>query len=198
MIGIMLPLSHYLMDVYRVSGLAPIERFLLRIKSTCLFFLLLTGWHYTAGTGPQPMIAVLPTFVLVLTLPLISETVIRNVLIRLDLWGLPAVVIGAGAIGQRVVRVLKQMPELGLRPVGVFEDGDKRPSQVQDVPVLGSIADSAALQPAHRNRDRHQFDHGDTRDRRHRERSRLSQSHRGAGPARAADALGEGARLQTV
>ena len=146
-IALMLPISHYLLEVYRVNGQAPIERFLLRIKSTCLFFVLLTSWHYAAGTGPQPVIAIVPTFILVLILPLIGETVVRNLLIRLNLWGTPTVVIGAGTIGQRVIRVLKQTPELGLRPVGVFEDGQEggtRAGDITGVPILGSIADSLA------------------------------------------------------
>jgi Undecaprenyl-phosphate galactose phosphotransferase WbaP len=67
-------------------------------------------------------------------------------LIQRKLWGVPAVVIGAGPTGQQVVRILQQMPELGLRPVGFFDDhnaGDHgAPALVENLPVLGSIADS--------------------------------------------------------
>jgi Undecaprenyl-phosphate galactose phosphotransferase WbaP len=56
------------------------------------------------------------------------------------------VVIGAGPTGQQVARILKQMPELGVRPVAFFDDGHiGQPStmSVDSVPLLGSIADSA-------------------------------------------------------
>jgi Undecaprenyl-phosphate galactose phosphotransferase WbaP len=142
-----LPIGYVLLDVYRVHGQAPIERFPLRIKATCLLFALLIGWHYATQHMPWPFGAAALTFVLAVMLPLIGESIIRTVLIRRGLWGMPTVVIGAGPTGQRVVRILQQMPELGLRPIGLFDDhhanGELSPATIENVPVLGSIADSA-------------------------------------------------------
>jgi hypothetical protein len=43
-----LPIGYGLLDVYRVHGQAPIERFPLRIKATCVLFMLLFGWYYAS------------------------------------------------------------------------------------------------------------------------------------------------------
>jgi Undecaprenyl-phosphate galactose phosphotransferase WbaP len=142
-----LPIGYLFLDVYRVHGQAPIERFPVRIKATCLLFALLVGWQYATQHVVWPVGAAAPTLVLVLLLMLMGESVVRTMLIRWRLWGLPTVIIGAGPTGQQVVRVLQQMPELGLRPVGFFDDSyageEASPATVENVPLLGSIADSA-------------------------------------------------------
>ena len=120
--ALLLPVGYILLDVYRVCDQAPIERFPLRIKATCLLFVLLVGWHYAAQHILWPAGAAALTFVFAVVLPLLGESIVRTILIRRGMWGVPAVVIGAGPTGQQVVRVLQQMPELGLRPVGFFDD----------------------------------------------------------------------------
>jgi Undecaprenyl-phosphate galactose phosphotransferase WbaP len=142
-----LPVGYALLDVYRVPGQAPIERFPLRIKATFLLFALLVGWHYATQRILWPVGAAALTLPFAVVLPLLGEAIARTVLIRRHLWGTPAVVIGAGPTGQQVVRVLQQMPELGLRPIGFFDDHDVNGvaslGPVEKLPVLGSIADSA-------------------------------------------------------
>ena len=145
--ALMLPVGYVLLDVYRVHGQTPIERFPLRIKATCLLFALLVAWHYASQRILWPAGAAALTFAFLVVLPLMGESIVRSMLIRRRLWGVPAVVIGAGPTGQQVVRILQQMPELGLRPVGFFDDhqaSDRAsPALVENLPVLGSIADSA-------------------------------------------------------
>jgi Undecaprenyl-phosphate galactose phosphotransferase WbaP len=142
-----LPIGYILLDVYRVHGQAPIERFTLRVKATCLLFALLFSWDYATEAMLAPAGAAALTFAFAIVLPLVGESITRTALIRRGLWAVPVVVIGAGAMGQQVVRVLQQMPELGLRPIGFFDDHyvDDRgpPATIESVPVLGSIADSA-------------------------------------------------------
>jgi Undecaprenyl-phosphate galactose phosphotransferase WbaP len=142
-----LPIGYALLDVYRVHGQAPIERFPLRIKATFLLFALLVAWHYATQHIWWPLGAAALTCGFALVLPLVGEGIVRTIMIRRGLWGVPTVVIGAGPTGQQVVRVLQQMPELGLRPVGFFDDryaNDGAPlAAVGSLPVLGSIAESA-------------------------------------------------------
>jgi hypothetical protein len=80
--ALLLPIGYVLLDVYRVHGQAPIERFPLRIKATCLLFALLVGWHYAAPRMLWPVGAAALTFVLAVVLPLIGEGIIRTILIR--------------------------------------------------------------------------------------------------------------------
>jgi len=146
LMALALPLGYVLLDVYRVHGQAPIERFPLRIKTTCVLFALLVAWHYATQRIAWPAGAAALTFILMVVLPLIGESCIRIILLRWGLWGVPAVVIGVGPTGRQVIRILRQVPELGLRPVGVFDDcyaqGGLSPAFVENLPVLGSIADS--------------------------------------------------------
>jgi Undecaprenyl-phosphate galactose phosphotransferase WbaP len=145
--ALLLPIGYILLDVYRVCDQAPIERFPVRIKATCLLFVLLVGWHYAGQYIVWPAGAAALTFVFAVVLPLLGESIVRTILIRRGLWGVPAVVIGAGPTGQQVVRVLQQMPELGLRPVGFFDDqhthDELAPRLIEGVPVLGPVADAA-------------------------------------------------------
>jgi Undecaprenyl-phosphate galactose phosphotransferase WbaP len=146
-VALSLAIGYWLLDVYRVHGQAPIERFPLRIKATCLLFLLLFGGHLAIQGALLPLGAAAAMFVPALMLPLMGERMVRSALIRLGLWGVPSVVLGAGPIGQQVVRILQQAPELGLRPIGFFDDrhasAERSAIRVLDLPVLGSIADSA-------------------------------------------------------
>ena len=140
-----LPIGYYLLGVYSAHERAPIEQFPLRIKATCLLFGLLLVWGFSIRGLHWPEGAVVvPAFLVMLVLSPLAEDFVRGLLIRLGLWGVPAVVIGAGPLGQQVVRALQQMPELGLRPVAFFDDSHPEPDTAQQgVPVLGSIADSA-------------------------------------------------------
>ncbi|MDX6750226.1 sugar transferase [Geminicoccaceae bacterium 1502E] len=144
--------GYYLLDVHRLHGQAPIERFPVRIKATGALFALLVVGQHAAGRELWPDSAVVPAFLLVVVLTLCGERAVQAVLIRLGLWDVPVVVIGAGPTGRQVVRLLQLRPELGLRPVGFFDGGhaveDGLPPAVCGVPVLGSIADSASY--AHR------------------------------------------------
>ena len=139
------------------------------------------------------------TFAFVVVLPLIGESIIRTILIRRKLWGVPAVVIGAGPTGQQVVRILQQMPELGLRPVGFFDDhhadDEGPPAAVENLPVLGSIADSVRYS---RRIETAIVDTGEGagNGRRRRHAARLSLHHRCPRFARTAHAGGADARSQ--
>jgi Undecaprenyl-phosphate galactose phosphotransferase WbaP len=144
-----LPIGYLLLGVYQVHGQAPIERFPLRIRGACLLLVLLVGCQYATGRMILPLGAIALVCLLAAALSLIGEGAVRAILIRRGLWGVPVVVIGAGPTGQRVVRILQEMPELGLHPVGFFDDqhanGVVLPAPAKTVRVLGSIADSASF-----------------------------------------------------
>ena len=140
------PIGYALLGVYRVQGRAPIERFSSRVKVTCLLLALLAGWHYSNNGAHWPLGTVGLAFLLAVALPLAAESLVRTILLCAGLWGVPAAVIGTGPTGRQVVRILRTMPEFGLRPVAVFDDADgtePSPATVEGVPVLGSIAESA-------------------------------------------------------
>jgi Undecaprenyl-phosphate galactose phosphotransferase WbaP len=61
------------------------------------------------------------------------------------LWGRQVIVLGAGKIGERVVKTLTLTPLQGLQPVAAFDDDwRKHQGVVAGVPVLGTLAEAEA------------------------------------------------------
>src|SRR5690606_2843588 len=76
-IALTLPVGYVLLDVYGAHGQAPIERFPLRIKTTCVLFALLVAWHYASRRIVWPGGAAALTFAFMVVLPLIGESIVR-------------------------------------------------------------------------------------------------------------------------
>jgi Undecaprenyl-phosphate galactose phosphotransferase WbaP len=67
----------------------------------------------------------------------------KRLLSRLGLWGKQVIVLGAGEIGNRVVKTLVNTPLQGLHPVAVFDDDwRKHQGVVSGVPVLGNLSEA--------------------------------------------------------
>ncbi len=88
------------------------------------------------------------SFGLLLAAP-VARYGVKYMLMRMGVWGKPVVVLGAHEAGARVLRALRREWQLGLRPIGVF-DNHLTPAEgeVEGVPYGGTLADaiSAAKQ----------------------------------------------------
>ena len=73
----------------------------------------------------------------IITVPL-ARTFVKAVLVRLDAWGVPVVVYGAGRTGAKVIRQLQEERGMGYVPVAVFDDDRDRWGDFLDtVPIVG-------------------------------------------------------------
>ena len=73
----------------------------------------------------------------VITVPLV-RFLIRKLLIRLKLWGLPTVIYGGGTFGEKIVRFLQDEKTLGYNPIGIFDDNpDSWNTNLMNVPIEG-------------------------------------------------------------
>ncbi len=64
----------------------------------------------------------------------------RGLLIRLNKWGIPTVIYGGNGMVERVIRALRQEPQLGYVPVGIFHwDEALWGDRLEGLPVLGGI-----------------------------------------------------------
>jgi Undecaprenyl-phosphate galactose phosphotransferase WbaP len=67
----------------------------------------------------------------------------KRLLYRLGLWGKQVIVLGAGVIGEKVVKALVKTPLQGLQPVAMFDDNwSQRAAAMSGVPILGSLDDA--------------------------------------------------------
>jgi exopolysaccharide biosynthesis polyprenyl glycosylphosphotransferase len=81
---------------------------------------------------------------------LVGRVVARTVVRRMPGYVQTAIVVGAGHVGQLVVRKIQQHPEYGIKLVGFVDDDprDRRPD-ISNLPVLGGIKDLFDLVSQH-------------------------------------------------
>ncbi len=78
-------------------------------------------------------------------LPL-SRAVVRSLCATKDWWGHPVMILGAGEIGEKIIKILRRKPELGLKPVAILDDD---PKALETFPIrlslMSDVASAAAL-----------------------------------------------------
>lgn len=90
------------------------------------------------GGRPGQILTMLSTFPLALALIILTRSVLKSSLIRLNVWGVPVAVYGGAATGTLVVDTLRSNPGYGYRPVAIFDDNEKlRGTAIHSVPVVG-------------------------------------------------------------
>ena len=76
-------------------------------------------------------------------LQLLVRSLVKTLLLRRDLWGVPVVIYGAARTGERIVQALQTEAGLGYRPVALFDDNPAlHGTTVLGVPVIGDTSES--------------------------------------------------------
>lgn len=139
---VVLPAIYALAQLYPGYGLPPVERLRRRVYANVGVFGLLIAWDYLVQDNVWSRGMLLATFVFVLFLTPIAESAVRGVLIRMGRWGLPVVLMGAGATGNKVSQVLRDQPELGFVPVAFLDDDSALwGTAINGIPVLGPLSE---------------------------------------------------------
>ncbi len=137
--------------LYGCQGLAPFERFRIRVRVALLFF------AASAVIGALVPALILPLLLFAPAAALLTilfgwwaETALRHGLTRRSMWAAPVVILGCGAVSRALAAKLLGRPELGLRPVGFLDDGEEgaapaTPGLSAGLPILGSLADAGRL-----------------------------------------------------
>ncbi len=96
---------------------------------------------YVPGAGgPWPLLLAAP--IAIFTVP-VARAIARELFARQAWWGVPVVVIGAGATARLLIERFRQYPRTGLRPVALFDDDPtKAGTWVEGVYVVGELAAS--------------------------------------------------------
>lgn len=138
---LLFPLGYALAGLYPGYGLPGVERMRRHIQVTFLLFLALIAWEWLfVREGWSRGVLLLAMGLAVVLVPL-GAALVREVLLRFKLWGVPTVILGAGQTGVLVARKLNDDRTLGLQPVAFLDDNPAIHNNVlEGVPVLGSLS----------------------------------------------------------
>lgn len=137
---LLLPVVHYQLGIYPGYLLGPVERLRRRTLATLAVFGGLVAWDNIVARGVLSRGVLLATFVFALVLPPLAESAARRVLAARKRWGIPVVMLGAGAAGRAVARTLIAEPQLGLVPVAFLDNRPEAWNQtLEGVPVAGPL-----------------------------------------------------------
>lgn len=120
-------------------GLGAVEEFR-RIQLLLLALFALGGMAYFFGRGvfyPSRAAYAISWVAGAIGIPL-ARAGMRAVLLRVRAWGCPVVLYGGRAQLEAVAAALREQPDIGYRPVGVFTDEAPAGERAADLPVLGS------------------------------------------------------------
>jgi Undecaprenyl-phosphate galactose phosphotransferase WbaP len=143
---LLFPLGYALAGLYPGYGLPAVERMRRKVQVTFLLYLALIAWNWLFSQEDWSRSVLLMAMGFSLVLVPLGETLARELLARLGLWGVPVLVLGAGKTGALVVRKLKEDGVLGLRPVALLDDDPaKWGGEVEGVRVVGSLEQAGAF-----------------------------------------------------
>lgn len=137
---LLIPVGYWLVRLYPGYGLTSVERFRRRVRATFVFFMAFTTWDFLLEHGGRSRGIILLSFLFAFIIPPLVQAAFRMFLVRMNVWGMPIVLIGAGKTGEHIVSSLQREPLLGLRPVVILDDDQtKWGTNIAGVPVIGGV-----------------------------------------------------------
>ena len=137
---LLIPVGYWLVRLYPGYGLTSVERFRRRVRATFVFFMAFSTWNFLLEHGGRSRGIILLSFLFALIIPPVAQALLRLFLVRINVWGMPIVLIGAGKTGEHIVSALQRESLLGLRPVVILDDDQaKWGSNIAGVPVVGGL-----------------------------------------------------------
>ena len=126
--------------LYSVQGMAPPEELRRSTLTTVLAGLVHASVLFVIQQAHASRFIALGGWVLLAVASWAARQVVKAVLVRRGLFGLPVVIIGGGNTAKTIIRELHGSPSLGLRPVAVFDDDPGLHGEaIEGVPVIGPI-----------------------------------------------------------
>ena len=140
------------LDLYPGIAANAIEEFRRVLHAVTLSYLLLImSTFFVKAGGHYSRIAFALAWLLTLALVPLCRRAVRSFGARQSWWGVPTVVFGANQTGEAMLKVLRQQPTLGLRPIALLNHTplSKRPEAAEGL-FMGDFSHAAEL--AARNR----------------------------------------------
>ena len=139
--GTVLPVANLIAGLIPGYGLGPVKS--LRLRTLVALTLLVPGMLVALVMRIPWNVLVILGIGLVVSLPVIlaADGMARRLLVRINWWGAPVIIIGHGSTVPNLVRRLKDEPALGWRPVAILDDYRSGTGTVaiSGVPVVGGL-----------------------------------------------------------
>lgn len=143
---LIIPIAFHLHGMYPGYGLSNVERLRRQVQVIALVFASLLVWDYLALDGSWSRGILLATWVLATICVPVSSALLRGACMRLNIWGTPVVVAGAGEAGENLIALLRADKKLGLVPAVVLDfDESLQGTSVAGVPVVGTPDNAVQL-----------------------------------------------------
>ena len=132
--------------LYPGVGLAPAEELRRIVHSTTLIYLVLGSatFLFKEGDTYSRGVFALAWFFSIVLVPL-NRAILRHLCAKKYWWGVPVIILGAGETGKAIVRILKEQPGLGLKPVAILDDDSNKLGSICGVPIMGGIDEAPSL-----------------------------------------------------
>ena len=139
----------FILTLFRRDSLLVVPRLRLRILLIVAFVILSFIFDFSAGATSGGLLLDMMCAAVFLPLGFYIESAVRGILIKLELWGALALVVGPGKVARKVCDLLSQQPEFGLRPVGCLLLTDKNFKQQPisfSIPIVRTKSDIDCLE----------------------------------------------------
>lgn len=130
----------YFSGLYPGYGLSGPEVLRRSTMTTVLAALTHTSLLFALQTVNASRIISIGSWLLLIPAAWVIREMVQRILIWRNLFGTPAIILGAGETGTYLVRELRQNRSIGVVPVAIFDDNPMiHGTTVEGVPVIGSI-----------------------------------------------------------
>nr|WP_245233917.1 sugar transferase [Mycobacterium sp. PS03-16] len=126
-----------------VSVLATLTVMVMRVPA------LAEGQQVTAHIRPSDvMVRIWVCAAVLVPVVRLLRSVVQRYLRRKYRFGAPALIVGSGPIANQIILRMAQVPDYGLRPVGVLDEVPPTDAELVNVPYLGTVEDFEAAAEA--------------------------------------------------
>jgi Undecaprenyl-phosphate galactose phosphotransferase WbaP len=137
--------AYAMLGLYPGVGLSPVEELRRSVVGTSMVYLVGSASIVLAReTGFSRGVFLGGWALAVICVP-VFRSGLRHFCAARSWWGVPVLVLGAGAAGRTVVARLQATPGLGLKPVAFLDDDADKEPDYEGVPVAGPLAIAADL-----------------------------------------------------
>lgn len=137
---LLMPIVGAYIELYPGYFLGPVERLRRRTYAVAGVFGALVVFDSIVLSALWSRGILLAAFCFALVIPTLVQMLLRQRLVARGLWGVPAVILGAGEAGERICRQLRKEKDFGLVPVCLLDnDSSTWGQRVDGVPVLGPL-----------------------------------------------------------